>query len=211
MTTAHAFLIVEDETMMRHFIRRTLQESHPEYEIIEASTLAEAMAQEGKMFALAIIDIQLLDGNTLDWIHQWVPKPDSPPVIVLTSHDEDSVLFRSLHSGVRGFVRKADSPELLSEAIQSVLRGGTYHSPAAKQKLVEIRATPDFYGKILSVREQELIKHLGLGLTNEEVAAIVGLKTITVAEHRRNIMRKLGLHTQVELIKYAHAKGFSRI
>ena len=73
-----------------------------------------------------------------------------------------------------------------------------------------MRSDPVAFAKVLSEREQELLHLLGRGFSNEDAAAKMGLTAWTVHSHRRNIMKKLGVATQAELIRYALRKGFVR-
>jgi len=74
-----------------------------------------------------------------------------------------------------------------------------------------MQTDPLFFAKILSDREQEMLKYIGRGLRNSEVALMVQppLSEATVADHRKRIMQKLKLHREADLIRYAQEKGFS--
>jgi DNA-binding NarL/FixJ family response regulator len=116
-----------------------------------------------------------------------------------------------MHSNVPGFVHKNDKPEVLRQALRAVLNGAIFYSPAVLQMCRKRQADPAFFNKLLTAREQEVLESFGEGLSDGEVAAIVGISQFTVASYRKQIMTKLGVHSQGEMMKYAVAKGFSRL
>ena len=196
---------------MRELLRQHLWEACPGCRISEAATLAEARAQAAGAFDLAMVDLELPDGNCLDWVQQWATTENCPRIVILSSHDEDYILYRALHSAIPGFVHKNDSTEILHAAIRTVLAGGTFFSPTVQRMRMRMQSATDFYNKLLSEKEQEVLQYLGLGMADEEVAAVLGLQVNSILFHRKNIMQKLSLHSQVDLIRYAIGKGFSKI
>lgn len=205
------FLLIEDETILRELLRHHLGEAYPGCGISEAATFAEARAQSAGTFDLVIVYLELPDGNCLDWVQEWAARKDCPRIVILSSRDQDYILYRALHSAIPGFVHKNDSAEFLHVAITTVLGGGTFFSPTVQRMRMRMQSSPDFYNKILSTAEQEMLKYLGMGMTNEEAAAILGLQVSSVAHQRQQIMRKLDVHSQADLMRYAIKKGFSGI
>ncbi|HEU5077903.1 MAG TPA: response regulator transcription factor [Opitutaceae bacterium] len=206
------FFILEDQTILRELLRTHLQKEFPKCTIVEAKTLAEARTamSVSEAYDLAIVDLELPDGNALDWIISWMQGNSQRKALILSSVREDYVLYRALHSNVPGFVHKNDDTEVLRLAIRSVLAGGMFFSSTVQKMRTRIGADPVFFNKVLSEREQEALVYLGKGLSNEEVAEYLGLKASSVQDHRKHIMNKLGIHSQAELMRYAVEKGFSK-
>ena len=202
-----AYGVLEEEIVLRHL----LEDAYPGCGISEAATFEEARALAAGTFDLVIVDLELPDGNCLDWVQEWAARKDCPRIVILSSRDQDYILYRALHSAIPGFVHKNDSAEFLHVAIKTVLGGGTFFSPTVQRMRMRMQSSPDFYNKILSAAEQEMLKYLGLGMNNEEVAAMLGLQVSSVAHQRQQIMRKLDVHSQADLMRYAIKKGFSRI
>lgn len=207
------FFLIEDQTILRQLLRQHLQQAFPGARITEAGTLAEtqAVAASGARFTLAVVDLELPDGNALAWVEEWAKTQDQPRIIILTSASEDYALYRALHSNVSGFVHKTDDTSLLHLAIQTVLAGGVFFSPTVQKMRTRMQTDPDFFQKLLTEKEQGILALLGQGLSNEQTGAMLGIKVLTIADHRRNIMNKLGLHNQADLMRYALEKGFSHI
>jgi DNA-binding NarL/FixJ family response regulator len=207
------FLVVEDQTILRKLLDSHLSREFPGSQLTEVGSLAELQKIDFRQVHpdLSIVDLELPDGNSLDWVVNYVKSPEQPKVVILTSVDEDYVLFRAIHSNLPGFVHKNDDPSILQLAINTVLAGGIFFSPTVRKMRSRMQSDPSFFTKILSDREQRILEYLGQGLSNEEVAQLFGLRVSSVADHRKNIMAKLNLHSQTELMRYALEKGFSRI
>jgi DNA-binding NarL/FixJ family response regulator len=206
------FLLVEDQQLLRELLRAHLEHEFPGCRIIEIETLAElANVKSDSAFDLSIVDLELPDGNAMEWVIDRVKQPLEPRVLILSSSDEDYVLYRALHSNIPGFVHKNDSTETLLSAIKTVLGGDVFFSSTVQKMRSRMQSEPLFFAKILSDREQEILKYIGRGLRNAEVAQMVDppLSESTVADHRKRIMQKLKLHREADLIRYAQEKGFS--
>jgi DNA-binding NarL/FixJ family response regulator len=87
--------------------------------------------------------------------------------------------------------------------------GGAFFSPRFVERQRELTKTPGTFEKTLSPREQELLRYLGAGFTDAEIAATLGLSASTAQTHRRNVMEKLDLHTAKDLLSYALKSGFT--
>lgn len=207
------FLIVEDQTILRRLLQSHLQREYPTCNLSEATTMADLKRLKlGELRPdLSIVDLELPDGNSLEWVEAQIRSSMQPKIILLTSVQEDYVLFRAIHSNLPGFVHKNDDVSILHLAISTVLAGGVFFSPTVQKMRSRMQSDPNFFTKVLSDREQKVLEYLGQGLSNDEVAQLFGLRESSVADHRKNIMSKLGLHNQAELMRYALEKGFSRI
>jgi DNA-binding NarL/FixJ family response regulator len=132
-------------------------------------------------------------------------------IIGLSGYMDEFTVYRVLGSRLHGFVDKAaHTSDQLGAAIRSVLAGERYFSPSAINAWTSLRNDPAAFDKILSEREQNLLRLFGQGQTNDEIAGAVNLSELTVRNHRCRIMAKLGLRTSAELITYAFEKGFVR-
>lgn len=207
------FLLVEDQTVFRQLLRPFLQQTFPGCAIAEAGTLAEARRaiSSGERFDLGVVDLELPDGNALDLVISWVAEASKPKVVVLSSVLNDYVLHRALHANITGIIHKADDHTLIPLAINAVMSDSVFYSPSVRKTQARMMQDPEFFNRLLTEKEQAVLKVLGQGLSNDEAAGVLGMKEMTVKDHRRNIMLKLDIHTQAELIKYAVNRGFSRL
>ncbi len=195
------YAIVEDQTIVRQLLRDKIPGC-----IWEGRCLAD-LADLPKV-DLLLLDLELPDGNALDWMAATL---DRPPVLILTSVKEDVLVYRALQTDAVGLVHKEDPFEVLQAAITAVLHGGVYYSKTFQQFRSRINADPAAHHKLLTAREQEVLSFLGQGLNSAEVAQIIGLKESSVIDYKSTIMRKIGVRSHPELMRYALAKGFAKI
>lgn len=135
-------------------------------------------------------------------------------MIALTIHEDEQFFFEMLQAGASGYVPKRAAPEDLIDAIHTVYNGEVYIYPLMTKLLVSDflnRAKIELDTKAamdgLTLREREILVALAGGENNDEIAARLSISQHTVARHRENLMRKLGLHNRSELVKYAIRKG----
>jgi DNA-binding NarL/FixJ family response regulator len=204
---------IEDQVMMRGLIVRVCREQFPGETIRDAADVrsGRALCREIRP-DIVLLDLDLPDGDGLDLLADI--RTDSPhsKIIVLTSHSDEFAIHRSLEAGVSAFVDKCSQPiEIVGEAIAAVAAGRSFYSPVVGQAKARLRDDPNAFTKLLSPREQEILRLLGEGLPNETVAERVGISAQTIHSYRRNIMVKLGIHSTPQLIRYAVEKGFTRL
>lgn len=161
---------------------------------------------------LVLLDLVLRDGDGLAVLPEIFAHAPEARVIVLSSHIDEVTLHRALGSRAHGIIDKNEqSIKKLGEAIATVMAGRQYLSPAVQRLRASLRADPRAFDKILSNREQEMLRLFGGGLSNEEVADRLGISANTARNHRSSIMAKLEIHSTPQLIRYAVEKGFTRL
>lgn len=207
-------LLVDDHEVVRTGLRMLL-EHQPDMEIVgEASTGAEALelADRGQPDVI-VMDITLPDITGIEATRQIKRSQPGVAIVALTIHEDEQYFFEMLQAGATGYVPKRAAPEDLISAIRAAYSEEIYLYPTLAKALVS-----DFLGRSRSVtednaleeltpREMEVLELLAEGLNNDEIATRLVISPHTVARHRENLMRKLGLHSKSELVKYAIRKG----
>ena len=203
-------LLIEDHALVRGLIANHLRSQFEHCEIIEADSLAKLLTLAHKIaeVKLAIVDLELPDGNAIEWIEGAASQYPELRVIVLSSVNQDVILYRALRCGVAGFVHKSDDLELLQTAIKAVLGGAGFFSPNIQKMRAAMSAHPDFFAKILSEREQAVLRCIAQGLSVPEIASVLGVSENAIRKHHHAVMGKLGIHNDQELTLYAVRKGF---
>lgn len=207
-------LLVDDHEVVRTGLRMLL-EHQPDMEIIgEASTGAEALAQVARQQPdVIVMDITLPDISGIDATRQIKQSQPGAAIVALTIHEDEQYFFEMLQAGAAGYVPKRAAPEDLISAIHAAYNQEIYLYPTLAKALVSdflarSHAEPDDNTlEELTPREIEVLELLAEGLTNDEIAGKLVISPHTVARHRENLMRKLGLHSKSELVKYAIRKG----
>jgi DNA-binding NarL/FixJ family response regulator len=128
---------------------------------------------------------------------------------MLTVSDDEEDLFGSIRAGAAGYLLKEISIEEVADAIRAVLRGESLISPSMASKLLAEFAVlsgagrPETPAPRLTERELQVLEKVAEGMSNREVAGVLGISENTVKNHVRNILEKLHLHSRMEAVLYA--------
>ena len=220
MTIPYAFsampvklLIVEDHVLVRELLDIACQQALPRAEVRAAGSAQDALKECARAAPdVVLLDLVLPDGDGLALLPGIFARAPEARVIALSSRINEVTLHRALGSRVHGIIDKNEQPiKTLGEAIATVMTGGQYLSAAVRRLRASMKADPRAFDKILSDREQEALRLIGEGMSNEEVAERLGISANTAKNHRLNIMAKLEIHSTPQLIRYAIEKGFTRV
>jgi DNA-binding NarL/FixJ family response regulator len=162
---------------------------------------------------VVVLDLTLPGLNGLDVCRQLTRKAKGIAVLVVTMHVEEEFIVRSLESGASGYLIKEAAADQLAEAVRTVARGDLYLGPGVPRAVLSrLTAGPDAdpYNR-LTVREREVLQLIAEGKTNRRVAEILDLSVKTVDTHRAHLMRKLDIHDQTSLVKYAIRRGIVQV
>jgi DNA-binding NarL/FixJ family response regulator len=206
-------LIVEDQAIVRGLIERVLQDAFP-YPRVAATREGAAGLELCRQLHpdLVVLDLELPDRDGFDLVHQLRDCAPRVKILILSAHTEPYVLHRVCDAGVDGFFDKNEqTPETLLVALRTIMEGRQYFSASVEKAIARNRNDPDSFTKVLSKREQELLRLLGQGLADQVIAERFKLSELTVRNHRRNIMAKIGVHSTPEMIRYALEQGFTRV
>jgi DNA-binding NarL/FixJ family response regulator len=206
-------LLADDHPIVRQGLRNLLI-SEPDFKIIgEASNGLQAMELVNKLRPdVLVVDLMMPALNGLEVIRR--AKHDLPDlrIIVLSMQNADAYVIESFKLGASGYVLKDTGPAELIQAIRDVVAGQRYLSPGISERLTNTyiqlsnETIDDPYGR-LSNREREVLQLTAEGFTSTEIAARLFISTRTAELHRAKVMRKLNLHSQNDLIRYALKRG----
>lgn len=210
-------LIADDHEVARRGIRALL-ESHPGWEVCgEAADGREAVNAASRLKPeLVLLDIGMPSLNGLDATRQILAAEPDTHVLILTMHDSEQVVREVLAAGARGFLLKSDAGRDLVAAVEALQHHRTFFTTKVAQLVLEgyLRPDPDSDRSLRSVltpREREVIQLLAEGKTTKEVATTLNLSVKTAETHRTNLMRKLDLHSVVDLTLYAVRNGIVHV
>jgi two-component system response regulator NreC len=208
-------LLVDDHAVIRTGLRMLLESQRDMIIAGEASTGEQALEMAVRLKPdIVVMDITLPDLSGIEVTRRLKRLQPDIPIVALTIHEDEQYFFEMLQAGAAGYVPKRAAPEDLIYAIRAAHAGEIYLYPSLAKALVSdfISRSADeaeqaALGESLTPREQEVLELLAEGLSNEEIADRLVISRHTVARHRENLMRKLGLHNRSELVKYAIRKG----
>lgn len=199
-------LCVDDHAIFRQGVRQILLQHDRHAKLGEASTADEALrlAREAQ-WDIVILDLSLPDRSGLTLLTELKREHPALPVLVLSMHAEDEYALRALRAGAAGYVTKESAPEELVTAVQKVMRGGRYMTPALAEKVAFAAASPAAAEKphlALSQREFEVLRLIGAGKSLKEIAAQLSLSVKSVGTYRARLLEKMSMTSNADLIRY---------
>lgn len=206
-------VLIDDHSIVRGLLQRIAEDAFPGVAVLAARDGRTGIElTERHQPELILLDLELPDADGFELVGRLRAAAPRARILVLSSHTEPYVLHRIIEAAVDGFVDKNEhDPALLAGVMRQVAEGRRYFSAVVEEALARFRSDPIAFPKLLSSREQELLRLFGQGWSDQRIAEQVGLREITVRNHRRNIMARLGIHSTPELIRYALENGFTRI
>jgi DNA-binding NarL/FixJ family response regulator len=207
-------LIAGDHVIVREGLRALLEACDGIEVVGEAAGREDALvAAAGLRPDVVLLDVTAPGIEGLETARRLNTKYPETRVLILTAHEDDEFFFSALEAGAAGYFLKYGSSEELVAALCAVARGDVFLYPTMTGKLfsgcLERRRTAparDRRGS-LTCRETEVLKLIGEGYHNQEIAARLYLSPTTVQTHRANIMGKLDLHNRADLTRYAIKSG----
>lgn len=204
-------LLVDDHAVVRSGLKMLLA-GEADVEIVgEAGSGSEAVTRAGSARPdVILMDIGLPDMTGIEAAREIKSSHPDIAIVALTIHEDEEYFFKMLEAGASGYVPKRAAPEELLTAVRAAAAGEVYLYPSLAKLLVKDYLTQERGAETkstLTEREHEVLSLLADGANNDEIAAALVISPKTVERHRENIMRKLNLHSRVELVRYAIRKG----
>jgi len=211
-------VLVDDHAIVRQGLGAVISQEQDIKVIAEASNGKEAVDIAKKDPAdIFIIDITMPILNGLEASSQIMQINPWNRIIILSMHDNRAFIERALNLGIRGYVLKDSAADEIIQAIRAVYKDEYFLSPRIStfviQDYIDSKGRKIGEKKIVSLteREREILQLVVEGYTNKEVAMHLKIALKTALAHRNNIMQKLGIHRQADLIRYALKEGITTI
>lgn len=201
--------LADDHSLVRQALAEMI-DRNPDFEVVGQcgdGLQVGAKVLESKPEVL-VLDIGLPGLNGLDVCLEVTRKLRKLAVLMLSMHDDEEFIARALENGASGYLMKEADNDQLATAIRTVAAGELYLAPGVSRNvLLRLgRMAEDPYQR-LTMRERQVLQLIVEGKTNRDVAAALGLAVKTIDTHRTRLMRKLGIHDQTALVKFALRKG----
>jgi DNA-binding NarL/FixJ family response regulator len=207
-------VIAEDHRILRELLAGFLGETNGTEVVGQAEDGLEALhCVEELRPDLVLLDLSMPKMDGLSVLRKIKRRSPETRVLVLTMHDSKDYISEALQAGADGYCLKEDlGSQELSAAVQTVLSGKNYLSPgisddATQTYIQSMKTQKSGVRDFVTQREKEIIKLIGEGYKNKEIADFLSISVKTVEKHRSNIMRKLHVHTASALTAIAIEKG----
>jgi two-component system NarL family response regulator len=210
-------LLADDHQMLRDGLRAVLALEDDVEVVGEANDGHSAVEMAGRLAPdVVLMDIGMSGLNGVDATRRIKAEHPNVNVIALSTYSDKRYVLSMLEVGASGYVLKAAAVDEMCRAVRAVAEGKRYLSPEVAGVVVDARfqapAEPDApLPSTLGPREREVLQLLAEGHSSPEIARRLHIAASTVETHRRNIMRKLNVHSVAELTKYAIREGLTSL
>ena len=203
-------VIADDHAIVREGLKRIVSSVDDMQVTGEAADGTEVMQRVRELsFDVLMLDLSMPGRSGMELIKLVHAEKPKLRILVLSMHQELQYAVRAIKSGASGYLTKESAPSLLEQAIRKLAGGGAFISAEVAEQLA-LGAMPGGEGlphENLSNREFEVLRMLVEGISVTEIALRLKLSVKTVSSHKANLMQKMGLPNQSELIRYALKHG----
>jgi two-component system response regulator NreC len=205
-------LIADDHAIVRAGLRALLLEDATFNLVGEAVGGYEAIELVEKTNPeVLILDLSMPDLDGIAVTRKVKPQFPELKILILTLHEDEALLREAIKAGAAGYILKRAAEAELISALRVILRGDLYIDPSMMRGLFEEPRLSEAKQKnpteSLTPRETEVLRLIVEGYTNRQIGQELNISIRTVEGHRANISDKLGLHSRVELVRYARQNG----
>lgn len=212
-------IIADDHTIIREGIKAVIKKMDMDIRVIgEASNGDELIKLADNNYAdIYIIDISMPLMNGFETAEKLIRKYPKSKMIILSMHDSRVFVEKALRCGVKGYVLKDSTAEEITQAIIEVNAGRYYISPKISHYVVHgflnnlEKEKGNRKSQALTSTEKRVVQLIAEGFSNKEIASQLGISLNTAHVHRNNIMQKLNIHKQADLVRYALKEGISNL
>lgn len=207
-------LVADDHELVRKGLRTVLQARAGWTLCGEAADGREAVEKARALRPhVVIMDLSMPELNGLEATRQIKRDLPDTEILILSMHQSEQLIHEVLAAGARGYLLKSDAGNAVCEAVENLSR----HKPFFTARVSEVLLTSYLHPEtaaagatplsVLTPREREIVQAIAEGRSSKQVAATLGISEATTETHRTNIMRKLGIHSVSELVRYAIRNG----
>lgn len=212
-------LVVDDHAVVRRGLLDFLG-SEPDLEVVgaadggtQALDLLAQLDADGRRPDVVVMDLQMAPLDGIEVTRRIRARYDDIEVVALTSFGEEERVYAALEAGASGYLLKDSDADEVAVAVRAARRGELQLDPAVARRLtLSLRATPRDEPKAeLTTRELEVLRLLGAGKANKEIAAELSISERTARTHVSNILGKLGLTSRTQAALWAVREGLVKV
>ena len=204
-------VLADDHAIVREGLKRIVSEAKDFQVVGEAADGTQVMQRVRELdFDVLVLDLSMPGRSGMELIRLVKAEKPKLRILVLSMHQETQYAVRAIKSGASGYLTKESAPAQLEQALRKIAGGGAYISAEVAEQLA-LGAMPGAEAsaphEALTDREFQVLQKLAAGDSVTDVASALNLSVKTVSTHKANLMAKLGLANQTDVVRYAIRHG----
>ncbi len=212
------FLVVDDHPLFREALHSAVRTAYPQAEVVEASSIDEAIAQIERRpaFDLALIDLSMPSVKGFEGVLKVRARFPGLPLVVVSGLEDPRIVNEAMNCGISGFIPKSIKKAELTDAIRKVMNGEVFvpagYAPTAPDKSAKAKKL-DFAERLATLTPQQL-RVLGMlrqGLLNKQIAYELDVGETTVKAHVSEVLRKLNVASRTQAVIEASGLDFDSL
>jgi len=198
-------LLADDHVIVRRGLRALLETNQEFVVCAEAGDGRDAVELAIKHKPdIAVLDVSLPILNGIEATRQIRRGSPATEGLVFTMHDSDELISEVLHAGARGYLLKSEADDQVINAVKTLARHRPFFSSQVSETLLDkFNSGATGHSNLLTAREREIVQLIAEGNSNKKIALLLDVSVKTVETHRSAAMRKLGIRSTAELVRYA--------
>lgn len=203
-------VVADDHAVVREGLKRIISSAQDMAVVGEAANGAEVMQQVRESdFDVLVLDLSMPGRSGMELIKLVRCEKPKLRILVLSMHEELQYAVRSIKSGASGYLTKESAPTQLMQVLRKVAAGGAFISTGVAEQLAigSMLGSSCSAHERLTDREFEVFRLIAVGMSITDIAGRLNLSAKTISTHKANLMQKMSLHNQSELIRYAIKHG----
>ena len=210
--------LADDHAIVRNGVRAVLENLGKDMEVIAEISNGKDLVEfaQNNKADVYVVDISMPILNGIEAVDRIVKQDPEAKVVMLSMYDDRVSVEKSLKAGAKGFIVKVSTADEIVDAIEEVSAGRFYLCSKVSKYVVQ-----GFLGKTtprnkrdssgLTPKEKEVLQLIAEGYSSKDIAKSFNLSLNTIHVHRNNIMKKLGIHKQAELVRFAIKEGIAQL
>ena len=210
-------VLADDHAIVRDGVRAVLERKGKDMEIVAEIANGKELVDwaENNQADVYVVDISMPILNGVEAVQRLTKNNPETKVVMLSMYDDRISVEKALKAGAKGFLVKVSTADEIVDAIREVAGGRFYLCSKVSKYIVQ-----GFLGKTtarkrdvtgLTPKEKEVLQLIAEGYSSKQIAKTFNLSLNTIHVHRNNIMKKLGIHKQAELVRYAIKEGIAQL
>lgn len=210
-------VLADDHAIVRTGVRTVLERLGKDMEVTAEVSNGQELVDYAKNHPdeIYVVDISMPVMNGIEAVEKMVQMHPDIKVIMLSMYDDRISVEKSLKAGAKGFIVKVSAADEIVNAVEELCAGRFYLCSKVSKYIVQ-----GFLGKTsarkrdgrgLTPKEKEVLQLIAEGYSSKQIAKAFNLSLNTIHVHRNNIMKKLGIHKQTELVRFALKEGIARL